>query len=89
MTYTFSKWMIVLDYSFMVLLIVLSCFNYELIALAIAWTAQLAISTGFYYWKAKNENRIKIPMEIIKSLNEVGNEEVDLTQIITTLIEKD
>ena len=73
----------------MILLIVLSCFNYELISLAIAWTAQLAISTGFYYWKAKNENRIKIPMAIVESLNEIENEQIDLTQIITTLIEKD
>lgn len=89
MPYTFSKWMIVIDYFFMVLLVLLSCFNYELVSLAIAWTAQLAISTGFYYWKAKNENRIKIPIEIVRNLNEIENENIDLTQIITALIEKD
>lgn len=89
MLYTFSKWMIVIDYFFMILLIALSCFNYELVNLAVAWIAQLAISTGFYYWKAKNENRIKIPMEIVRTLNEVENADIDVTQIITTLIEKD
>lgn len=89
MNYTFSKWMILLDYIFMIVLIILSCINYELVTLAVAWTAQLAISTGFYYWKAKNENRIKIPMEIVKSLDEVDDNTLDLTQIITTLIEKD
>lgn len=89
MNYTFSKWMILIDYLLMDVLIILSCFNYELVALAIAWTAQLAISTGFYYWKAKNENRIKIPMEIIKSMDGLQNENIDLTQIITTLIDKD
>ncbi len=73
----------------MIVLIILSCFNYELATIAVAWTAQLAISTGFYYWKAKNENRIKIPMEIIKSLDEVEEDKIDLTQVITTLIEKD
>lgn len=88
MVFTFSKRMIILDYLFMVILIILSCFKYDLVSLAIAWTAQLAISTGFYYWKAKNENRIKIPMDIVKSL-ENANCELDLTQIITTLIEKD
>ena len=89
MNYTFSKWMILIDYLLMDVLIILSCFNYELVTLAIAWTAQLAISTGFYYWKAKNENRIKIPMEIIKSMDGLQNENIDLTQIITTLIDKD
>ena len=89
MNYTFSKRMILIDYLLMDVLIILSCFNYELVALAIAWTAQLAISTGFYYWKAKNENRIKIPMEIIKSMDGLQNENIDLTQIITTLIDKD
>lgn len=81
--------MIVLDYSFMILLIILSCVNNDLVTLAVAWIAQLAVSTGFYYWKAKNENRIKIPMEIIKSLEEYGDDKIDLTHVISTLIEKD
>lgn len=86
---TFSKWMIILDYLFMVALIILSCINYELVSLAIAWTAQLAISTGFYYWKAKCENRVKIPMELLKTLDGIEEESLDLNQIITTIIDKD
>lgn len=81
--------MIVIDYSFMILLIVLACFNFELVSLAIAWIAQLAISTGFYYWKAKNENRLKIPMEILKTLDGIDESSLDVNQIITTILEKD
>ncbi len=73
----------------MIVLIILSCINYELVTLAVAWIAQLAVSTGFYYWKAKNENRIKIPVEILRSLNNEEKTDIDLTQVITTIIDKD
>lgn len=89
MQFEFSKWLLFIDYIFMVLFIVLSLFNIQIIELSIAWTAQLAVSTGFYYWKAKNENRIKIPVEILRSLKEDEKTDIDLTQVITTLIDKD
>jgi hypothetical protein len=34
------------------------------------WDAQLAVAVGFYYWKAKNENRSKYAMQLIKDLAE-------------------
>lgn len=85
----FSKWLLIIDYVFMFVLIVLSLLNSDAPVIAVAWTAQVAISSGFYYWKAKNENRIKIPVEILRSLNNDDRENIDLTQVITSLIDKD
>lgn len=85
----FSKIMIIFDYIIMVILMICSYVNYEMVAVVVAWTAQLAISTGFYYWKAKNENRIKIPAEILKSLDKEIDSELDINQIITTILTKD
>lgn len=73
----------------MFVLVLLSIFYPDISNIAIAWVSQLAISTGFYYWKAKNENRIKIPIEILRSLKQDEKADIDLTQVITTLIDKD
>lgn len=89
MNIEFSKWLLITDYLFMLALALLSIKYTELASIAIAWTGQLAISTGFYYWKAKNENRIKIPVEILRGLKEEEKSDVDLTQVITSLIDKD
>lgn len=85
----FSKWLLIADYVVMMIFVLLSISTPDISNIAIAWTGQLAVSTGFYYWKAKNENRIKIPVEILRSLKEEEQAIVDLTQVITTLIEKD
>lgn len=85
----FSKWLLVIDYAFMILFVILSIFNFQMVELAIAWIVQLSVSTGFYYWKAKNENRIKIPVEILRSLDEDERTHLDLTQVITTCIDKE
>lgn len=85
----FSKIMIITDYIFMLVLVLLSLVLPDISNIAIAWTAQLAISTGFYYWKAKNENRIKIPVQLLSELNDDDKSLVDLTQVITTIIDKD
>lgn len=34
------------------------------------WDAQLAVAVGFYYWKAKNENRSKYAMKLVRELAE-------------------
>lgn len=85
----FSKWLIVLDYLILVVLLAFTCKFPEINMIAIAWIAQIGISTGFYYWKAKNENRIKIPIQILESLHRNVRENLDLNQIITAIIEKD
>ena len=32
------------------------------------WDGQLALAFGFYYWKAKNENRSKHAMDLVREL---------------------
>lgn len=39
-----------------------------LVTLAVAAWTELAAAHGFYYWKAKNENRLKLAFGLIKDL---------------------
>ena len=61
----------------------------DFITLDIAWIAQLGISSGFYYWKSKSDNRTKVPISVIKSLPKNMREEIDLTQVITSIIQSE
>ena len=56
----------------------------QVAAIAVGWDGQLAVATGFYYWKAKNENRSKYAMRLVKELaSEYGIENVvNLAQTI-------
>ena len=56
----------------------------QVAAIAVGWDGQLAVATGFYYWKAKNENRSKYAMRLVKQLaSEYGIENVvNLAQTI-------
>lgn len=38
--------------------------------IAAGWDAQLGVATGFYYWKAKNENRAKGTQQLIQTMAE-------------------
>lgn len=85
----FSKKLLILDY---LILIVLFCCTLlfpeiDFITLDVAWIAQVGISSMAYYWKAKTENRIKVPFKVIESLPEDMRGDIDLTQIITTIIQ--
>lgn len=42
----------------------------EITPIAIAWDAQLAVVIGFYFWKAKNENRAKGVQQLVRDLAE-------------------
>lgn len=45
--------------------------------IAACWDGQMAAAVGFYYWKAKNENRSKHAMKLVKDLaQEYGIENV-------------
>lgn len=85
----FSKILLGADYAFMVLFTVLAYIKPDIIALPIAWAAQIGISSGFYYWKSKNENRLKIPFKILNSLNPDLRSEINLTEVIISLINRD
>lgn len=56
----------------------------QLATVAVGWDAQLATAIGFYYWKAKNENRSKHAMRLVKELaKKYGIENViSLTEVI-------
>ena len=38
--------------------------------IALAWDGQLAVAIGFYFWKAKNENRAKGVQKLVRDLAE-------------------
>ena len=42
----------------------------QVAAIAVGWDAQLAVAVGFYYWKAKCENRSKAAMKLVEALAE-------------------
>lgn len=59
----------------------------QVAAIAVGWDSQLAIAVGFYYWKAKNENRSKHAMELIEKL--AGEYGLDSVSNIASIILKD
>lgn len=51
-----------------------------------AWITHMAISTGAYYWKAKTENLVKLPIAMLKDIPEDMRERVDPNQIIASVL---
>lgn len=92
MRFEFSKLLLVIDYLLLILLLLLTIVcssKIDLTMIAVAWIAQCGISSTAYYWKAKNENRTKVPLNVVKSLPKNIREELDLTQIIISIITND
>lgn len=50
------------------------------------WIAQLGISSGAYYMLIKSEHKIQLPMQMIQEMPEEVKNEVDMTQIIITVL---
>ena len=87
----FSKLLLIADYLIFLGLLIAALFfpEVDFVAITIAWIAQLGISSAAYYWKAKNENRSKVPLKVVESLPENIRKELDLTQIVTSIIQSD
>ena len=87
----YGKKLLAIDYVIFVMLIVCKVIfrDIDFDNIICAYIGQLTIATGAYYWKAKCENRIKVPMKVIKSLPKDIREQVDLTTIITAIIQSD
>ena len=83
----FSKKLLISDYLFMALLVVLSCFFEHIVEIAVVWGAQVGVSSGFYYWKARQENKVKIPILVLNQMPKKFTDKVDLTEIIKSIIE--
>ena len=90
-TWEFGKKLLAIDYlTFLMLIICKIKFpNMDFDVIICTYIGQLTIATGAYYWKAKCENRIKVPMKVIKSLPKDIREQVDLTTIITAIIQSE
>ena len=89
----FSKWLLIADYAvlagLLVWLVVLSNQEKDTTNMAVviaAWIAQIAVSSGFYYWKAKSENLVKMPIQMLKDLPEDMKEKADPNQIIESVL---
>lgn len=87
----FSKIILVLDYLILIVLFICTILfaEVDLTTITVAWIAQIGVSTGFYFWKARMENKVKIPIYVLKSLPKEFRSEMDLTQIVTTIIQSD
>jgi hypothetical protein len=87
----FSKKLLIVDYTIMLVLFVCAIIFQEVdfVAIICAWIVQLGISSAAYYWKAKNDNRTKVPIKVIRSLPKDMRDQIDLTQIITSIIQSE
>jgi hypothetical protein len=73
----------------LVVLVVLIVFDKNATEWAVAtgaWIAQIAISTGAYYWKAKAENLVKLPVIVLKDIPADMRERADPNQIIASVV---
>lgn len=87
----FSKKLLIVDYLILVALFLCAMIfqTVDFTTIICAWIAQVGISSAAYYWKAKSENRVKIPIKVIESLPEETREKIDLTQVITSIIQSE
>lgn len=87
----FSKKLLIADYVILILLLICTLLfpGVDFITLDVAWVAQVGISSAAYYWKAKTENRTKVPFNVIKSLPKSMRDKIDLTEVITSIIGKE
>ena len=85
----FSKKLLYADYAIMLVLLICTILfpDIDFITLDVAWIAQIGISSTAYYWKAKTENRTKVPIAVVKSLPKSIRDKLDLTQIIISIIQ--
>lgn len=91
MNLEFGKKLLIADYLFLVVLIICAVIFKEIdfTTIIVAWITQIGISSTAYYWKAKNENRVKIPLKVIESLPEEIQDKIELTTIITSIIQSE
>lgn len=66
-----SKRILIFSYTLLVLLLVASFLVTDTASMATiicAWILECSAATGFYFWKAKNENRSKYAMKFVREL---------------------
>ena len=85
----FSKKLLIVDYILFILLCISAVIftTVDFTIVITAWIAQIGVSSTAYYSKAKSENKTKIPMKIMETLPKAIRQELDLTTIITTILQ--
>ena len=62
-------------------------FNLDMFGVFLStWIVQLGVSSGAYYVLIKSEHKVELPMELINDLPDNIKEQVDMTQIITSVL---
>jgi hypothetical protein len=62
-------------------------FNLDMFGILLGtWIVQLGVSSGAYYVLIKSEHKMELPMELINDLPQDVKEQVDMNQIITTVL---
>lgn len=62
-------------------------FNLDMFGVFLStWIIQLGVSSGAYYVLIKSEHKMELPMELINDLPQEIKEQVDMNQIITTVL---
>lgn len=89
----FSKKLLIADYVILLLMLMafsaLSALEHDTSSFVVvigAWIAQIAVSSGFYYWKSKAENLVKMPLSLLADLPDDMREKADPNQIIASVL---
>ncbi len=62
-------------------------FNLEVFGVFLSiWITQLGVSSGAYYVLVKSERKIELPIKLLNDLPEDIKEQVDVTEIITSVL---
>lgn len=90
---TFSKKLLIAEFAIFIVLLILTVlllkagYDVEVMgAITAAWLVPLGVSTGFYFWKSKAENLLKMAIQLLKDLPEDMKEKADPNQIIDAVI---
>lgn len=51
-----------------------------------AWITQLGLSSGAYYLMSRSDHKIQLPMQMLDTLPDDIKEQLDMTQVITTVL---
>lgn len=62
-------------------------FNLDIFGIFLStWIVQLGVSSGAYYVLIKTEHKIELPMQLLNDLPKEIREQVDVNEIITTVL---